>query len=253
MQASPISIGIIPARGGSKSIPRKNIRLLGAFPLIAYSIAAAKASGSLDRIIVSTDDPDIAAIAHQCGAETPFVRPAALAQDATTDLPVFQHALQWLEKEEGYCPETIVQIRPTSPFRPLGLIDRALDSFHRSGADSLRTVTHPGQNPYKMWRIQGGLMQPLLDSPFAEPYNMPRQALPQAYWQTGHLDIIGRDVILEQQSMSGQKICPLVIASGYAIDLDTLEQWQFAEYLLQQSPMNIHLPERTEVSAMEIQ
>ncbi|MEM9921880.1 MAG: acylneuraminate cytidylyltransferase family protein [Bacteroidota bacterium] len=228
------SVGIIPARGGSKSIPRKNIRPLGRLPLIAHSIKSALSSSLLDRVIVSTDDPEIAAVACRYGADVPFLRPATLAQDHTTDLPVFQHALEWLQKEEAYTPDWVVQIRPTSPFRPNGLIDAALQRFAAmSTADSLRTVTRPDQNPFKMWKIRAGLLVPLLESEFDEPYNMPRQALPAVHWQTGHLDIIRREVILQQNSMSGKVICPYEIDSAYAIDLDTLEQWAFAEYLLQ--------------------
>ncbi len=114
-------LALIPARGGSKGIPRKNIRSFAGYPLIAWSIAAAKQSELVTRVIVSTDDEEIAAVARECGAETPFLRPAEFAQDNTTDLPVFEHALQWLEENEGYQPEIVVQLRPTSPIRPRGL------------------------------------------------------------------------------------------------------------------------------------
>ena len=111
-------LAIIPARGGSKSIPRKNIRPLAGHPLIAYSIAAGRQSRLVTRTIVSTDDEEIAAVARQYGAETPFLRPAEFAQDNTTDFPVFTHALGWLKEHEGYQPDIIVQLRPTSPIRP---------------------------------------------------------------------------------------------------------------------------------------
>ena len=111
-------LALIPARGGSKSIPRKNIRPLAGHPLIAYSIAAGRQSNLVTRTIVSTDDEEIARIARQYGAETPFLRPAEFAQDNTTDFPVFTHALSWLKEHEGYQPEIVVQLRPTSPIRP---------------------------------------------------------------------------------------------------------------------------------------
>src|SRR5512133_1984176 len=109
---------LIPARGGSKGIPRKNIRNFAGYPLIAWSIAAAKQSQLVTRVSVSTDDEEIAAVAHELGAETPFLRPAEFAQDKTTDLPVFEHALNWLEQNEDYHPEIVIQLRPTSPIRP---------------------------------------------------------------------------------------------------------------------------------------
>ncbi len=117
-------LALIPARGGSKGIPRKNIRSFAGYPLIEWSIAAAKQSELVTRIIVSTDDEEIAAVARECGAETPFLRPAEFAQDNTTDLPVFEHALQWLEENENYRPEIVIQLRPTSPIRPRGMVDQ---------------------------------------------------------------------------------------------------------------------------------
>ncbi|MDD5469139.1 MAG: acylneuraminate cytidylyltransferase family protein, partial [Anaerolineales bacterium] len=132
-------LALIPARGGSKSIPRKNIRSFAGFPLIAYSIAAAQAAETVTRVVVSTDDEEIAGIARQYGAETPFLRPAEISQDGTPDLPVFQHALQWLAEQEGYQTEIVVQLRPTSPLRRVVHIDVAVQSLvERPEADSVR-------------------------------------------------------------------------------------------------------------------
>ncbi len=110
-------LALIPARGGSKSIPRKNILPFAGFPLIAFSIAAGLASETVNRVIVSTDDEEIAGFSRRYGAETPFIRPAHLAEDSTPDLPVFQHALEWLQENEAYQPDIVVQLRPTSPLR----------------------------------------------------------------------------------------------------------------------------------------
>src|SRR3990172_9517903 len=144
------TLALIPARGGSKGIPRKNIRSFAGFPLIAWSIAAAKQASCVTRVIISTDDPEIAAIARDWGAETPFLRPDELAQDNTTDLPVFQHALKFLEEVEGYRPEVIVQLRPTSPIRPRGMVDQAVDILlAHPDADCVRGVVPAGQNPHK--------------------------------------------------------------------------------------------------------
>src|SRR5512134_1933665 len=178
-------IALIPARGGSKGIPRKNIRNFAGYPLIAWSIAAAKQAACVTRVIVSTDDEEIAAVAREYGAETPFLRPSELAQDDTTDLPVFEHALQWLEQNEGYRPEIIVQLRPTSPVRPQDCVDSSVNILlAHPDADCVRGVVPAGQNPHKMWRFSGedGPMMPLLAvDGIAEPYNAPRQVLPPVY------------------------------------------------------------------------
>jgi CMP-N-acetylneuraminic acid synthetase len=227
-------LALIPARGGSKSIPRKNIRLFAGHPLIAYSIAAARAATLVDRVIVSTDDEEIAAIARRYGAETPFLRPAEYALDGTLDLPVFRHTLNWLEQNEGAIPEMVVQLRPTSPFRRVNHIDGAIARLlEHPEVDSIRTVCIPFQNPYKMWRIEiDGTMRPLLDTGDPEPYNMPRQALPDVYWQTGYVDAAWSDTILQKNSMTGDYILPMVIDPSEWIDIDSADDWRRAERLL---------------------
>src|SRR5690606_27318064 len=151
MNHMPEILALIPARGGSKGIPRKNIRSFAGYPLIAWSIAAAKESSHITRIIVSTDDEKIASVAKECGAEAPFLRPAEISQDNTTDLPVFEHALKWLEDVEGYRPDVVIQLRPTSPLRPKGMIDSAIRILQdHKDADCVRGVVAAGQNPFKM-------------------------------------------------------------------------------------------------------
>ncbi len=238
-------LAVIPARGGSKGIPRKNIRPFLEHPLIAYSIAAALQSEQVTRTIVSTDDEEIAAVARSCGAETPFLRPAELAQDQTTDFPVFEQALAWLKENEGYRPAVVVQLRPTSPLRPRGLVDRAVRTLlDAPEADSVRGVIPSGQNPYKMWRIDAqGRMAPLLSVPgIAEPYNAPRQALPPTYWQTGHIDAIRTACILQKHSLSGDVILPLQIDPRYAVDIDTVNDWRRAEWLVMQGDLPMVCP-----------
>ncbi len=230
-------IAIIPARGGLKSIPRKNILPLAGFPLIAYSIAAGVQAKNVTRVIVSTDDPEIASIAREYGAETPFLRPAEFSQDKTLDLPVFQHALGWLAENEGYHPEVVVHLRPTSPVRPPTLVDDAVRLLLEDPtADSVRGVVQSGQNPYKMWRFaEDGQMLPLLGvDGIREAYNAPRQALPPTYWQTGHIDAIRVRTILEKGSLSGERILPLVMDARYTVDIDTLYDWHKTEALVTQ-------------------
>lgn len=237
-------LAIIPARGGSKSIPRKNIQLLHGIPLIAYSIAAGLQAKSVTRVIVSTDDEEIARIAQECGAEVPFLRPANLAEDETPDLPVFQHALMWLKEHENYVPDVIVQLRPTSPFRPPGLVDQAVSILlDDKSANCVRAVVPPGQNPYKMWRLgKSGYLHPLLKAPgIDEPYNMPRQKLPSTYWQSGHIDVI-RYRTLIKGSMSGDRILPVILDPGYVIDIDTESDWSRAEWLMKHLKLLIIRP-----------
>ena len=234
-------LALIPARGGSKSIPHKNILPLGGYPLIAYSIAAAQAAETVTRVFVSTDDEEIAGMSRSYGAETPFPRPAEHAQDATPDLPVFQHALEWLAEHEGYRPDIVVQLRPTSPFRRVWHIDQAvLRLLKHPEADAVRTVCTPFQNPYKMWRIApDGFMRPFMQTEFDEPYNMPRQALPDVYWQTGYVDAAWADTILEKNSMTGDHILPLVIDAGDWVDIDSPSDWNNAERLIKNKEITL--------------
>lgn len=227
-------LAIIPARGGSKSIPRKNIKLLGGKPLISYSIESGLYARKVNRVIVSTDDEEIAQVARKFGAEVPFMRPKSLGEDDTPDLPVFQHALKWLKENEGYVPDIVVQLRPTSPFRPPNLIDEAIGALLQNDkTDSVRGVVPSGQNPYKMWNIEKGYLKSLLElSDNDEPFNSPRQKLPQTYWQTGHIDVIRYKTITEKNSMSGSNILPIFIDSKYAVDLDTELDWKYAELLV---------------------
>jgi YrbI family 3-deoxy-D-manno-octulosonate 8-phosphate phosphatase len=232
--SAPEVLAIIPARGGSKGIPRKNIKDFAGYPLIAYSIAAGLLAETVTRVLVSTDDEEIAAVARQHGAETPFLRPAEFAQDRSLDLPVFTHALEWLAEREGYRPEVVVQLRPTSPIRPRGLVDEAVRTLlEHPEADSVRGVVPAGQNPHKMWRIDPqGRMRNLLDvEGIPEPYNAPRQALPPVYWQTGHIDAI-RPHVFATGSMSGAVILPVMIDPAYTVDIDTPKDWGRSEWLV---------------------
>jgi YrbI family 3-deoxy-D-manno-octulosonate 8-phosphate phosphatase len=242
-------LALIPARGGSKGIPRKNIRLFAGYPLIAWSIAAAKRSSLVTRVIVSTDDAEIAAVAREWGAETPFLRPDELAQDKTTDLPVFEHALKWLEDVEGYHPEIVVQLRPTSPIRPRTMVDDAIQILlDHTDADCVRGVVPAAQNPFKMWRFNGEgkpLAQLLEVEGIDEPYNAPRQILPPVYWQTGHIDAIRTSTIVNKKSLTGDVIYPLMIDPKYTVDIDTLPDWGKYEALVYSglemvSPGNSH-------------
>jgi CMP-N,N'-diacetyllegionaminic acid synthase len=213
-------LALIPARGGSKAIPRKNILPVAGKPLIAWSIGHALACPRITRVVVSTDDDEIAAVASAFGAEVPFRRPSELAQDLSPDIDVFRHALDWLAKHESYTCELVVHLRPTGPVRNGELIIAAIDlMLAQPEADSLRSVSWPVQTPYKMWRVEEGWLKPLLTVPGQiEPYSMPRQMLPEIYWQNGYVDII-RPRIIRGGRMAGERVLPFIIDEPiYEID-----------------------------------
>lgn len=248
-------LAIVPARGGSKGIPGKNIKLLDGYPLISYSIAAGLRAQFVSRVIVSTDDEEIADIASSWGAEVPFLRPPELAQDDSPDLPVFQHALRWLSEHENYRPEIIVQLRPTSPLRPVDCVDRAVEALMENPlVDSVRAVVPSGQNPYKMWLLdETRAMKPLLAGASPEPYNNSRQMLPPTYWQTGHVDVARYATIMDKNSMSGETIRPLVLESAYTLDIDTDNDWERAEWILSRSHLTIVRPAAMKVGTNDQQ
>jgi CMP-N,N'-diacetyllegionaminic acid synthase len=207
-------LALIPARGGSKGVPRKNVMLVAGKPLIAYSILQARASQRVDRVIVSTDDEEIAEVSRQWGAEVPFMRPAEFAQDLSPDIDVFRHALTWLKTHEGYEPDLVVHLRPTGPVRRVELIDLAIDLLvNHPDSDAVRSVSVALQTPYKMWRISpNGHLDPLLrleGSPDCQ--SMPRQMLPILYWQNGYVDVIRPRAILEKNSMWGDRAVPFIV------------------------------------------
>jgi CMP-N,N'-diacetyllegionaminic acid synthase len=225
-------LAIVPARGGSKGLPNKNILPLSGHPLIAYSIKAGLDAQLVTRVLVSTDSETIASVSRSYGAEVPFLRPAELAGDLSRDLEVFQHALHWLDEHEGYRPDLVIQLRPTSPVRPAGLIDEAIRKLSDSDADSLRIVTPSPITPYKMWFAddENDIMRPLLTlNDIPEPFNEPRQNLPQTYWQIGTLDVIRPQVITEQNSMSGKRILPFIVGNELAVDIDDIQSFRKAE------------------------
>ena len=220
----PEILALIPARGGSKSVPRKNLLPVAGKPLIAYSIRHALDCPLITRTIVSTDDDDITRVARAFGAEVPFRRPAEFATDTATDLQVFRHALSFLQ-DRGYSPDLIVHLRPTGPVRHSHLIEHAIQLMLRHDeADSLRSVGLAEQTPYKMWRIEGSyLRQALPLAGFPESHSMPRQKLPAVYWQNGYVDIVRPRTIIELDSMVGQVVLPFVV-EGKIHELDYPEQ-----------------------------
>lgn len=204
-------LALIPARGGSKGIPGKNIIDIGGYPAIAYSIAVAKLSRYINRIIVTTDDGKIAGIAKRFGAETPFLRPKAISGDKSLDIEFFIHALDWLKANEGYIPDLIVHIRPTTPFRDFRVIDKAIaDIVKDKQATSLRSSeVFDRESPYKMFRRKGRYYDFFGKEDFEkneEYYNYPRQAFSTAYIPNGYVDIIRPRVLIKTGLLHGKRI-----------------------------------------------
>lgn len=228
-------VAIVPARGGSKGIPRKNIALVAGKPLIAYSIEHALECPLIERVIVSTDDDEIARIAAGCGAEVPFRRPADLSGDEVLDLPVFEHALRWLDEHDGDRPEMVVHLRPTAPIRPRGQLDEMLRLLEtHPDADSVRSVSQPGPHPWRMFTIgNDGYLHPLLQTGHPQPYLLRRQVLPEVYWYNAVSDITRRSTILDKHSMTGDRILPYVIESRYVVDIDEPDDLLIASFKIE--------------------
>jgi CMP-N,N'-diacetyllegionaminic acid synthase len=239
-------LALIPARGGSKSVPRKNIMKLHGKPMIAWAIEHALASNHISRVIVTTDDEEIATIARSYGAEVPFLRPAEISGDFALDVEFHRHALQWLRDNERYVPNMVVNLRPTPPSRNPLIIDRAIETFAVHGeADSLRSVHLASETPFKMWVMNNeGHLNPVAHLPqMHEPYNQPRQNLPLVYWQDGYIDITRPRVIFEKNSTTGDIILPFLIEEP-AVDVDYPDELDRAEAQLRthtNSPVSIKL------------
>ena len=226
-------LGIVPARGGSKSVPRKNLRPLLGRPLIAWTIESATAAKSLDRLIVSTDDAEIAEVSRRWGAEVPFLRPAAIAADDTPDLPVFQHALRALREADGYRPDAVVRLRPAQPLRTAAEIDRAVELWRRSGADCVKSVRPVAEHPFKMYRLVGERLVPYLDSEERRRRgpDVPRQSLESVYLSSGVVDVVRRETV-EMGSTEGGSIVPYFTDPATYVNLDSLRDFGIAEALM---------------------
>ncbi|HEY1558633.1 MAG TPA: acylneuraminate cytidylyltransferase family protein [Kofleriaceae bacterium] len=223
-------LGIVTARGGSKGIPRKNVKVLGGRPLIAWTAEAAVQARELARTILSTDDEEIAAAGRAAGLETPFLRPAELAADATPTLPVLQHAIAFVERQDDRY-DAICLLQPTSPFRPTGLVDACVARFRESGADTLVTVLAvPAEhNPHWVYfeRPDGSLH---LATGEAVPIPR-RQELPPAFCREGSVYVMRRDAVMEQGTLFGRRVVGYPMDPTLCVNLDTEDDWRRAEAL----------------------
>lgn len=234
----PSVVALIPARGGSKRVPRKNTKILGGHPLIAYSIAGARDSGIFRDVIVSTEDEETAAIARHYGASVPFMRPAQFATDGSPDIEWVAHALETL-RADGREFDCFSVLRPSNPFRQPATIRRAWKAFEvETAADSLRAVEKCRQHPAKMWVIEGQRMRPLLSGGPANPpwHSRPYEMLPPVYVQNASLEIAWTRVVFDKRSISGDEIVPFFTEHYEGLDINYPQDWRLAEDLVQSNP-----------------
>ena len=223
-------LGVITARGGSKGVPRKNIRLLCGKPLLQYTAEAALAAKRLSRVILTTEDEEIAAVGQSCGLEVPFLRPAELARDDTPTLPVVQHAVRWIE-EQGESYDAICLLQPTNPLRRAAEIDGCVEQLEAGEADAVVTVLPvPAEyNPHWVYlRDETGLLR--LSTGESDPLPQ-RQALPAAFYREGSVYVTRRDVLMEKNSLYGSRLEGYLIADE-SVNIDGPEDWARAEALL---------------------
>lgn len=227
-------LGLIPARGGSKGIPRKNVRLLRDKPLLQYTAESALAASRLARTVLTTDDPQIAEIGRRCGLDVPFLRPPELAADDTPTLPVVRHALEWLDAQ-GDRYDAICILQPTSPLRRAGLIDACIAMLEETGADSVVTVlpVPPEHNPHWVFvedadgflRLSTGEQVPIAR----------RQDLPAAFHREGSVYVTRRDIVVGENAILGRRLLGFPVDPAQSVNLDDPADWQRAEGLLKSS------------------
>jgi N-acylneuraminate cytidylyltransferase len=232
----PSIFALIPARSGSKGVPHKNIKPLGDHPLIEWSIAACKAAASINRIIVSTDSEEYAQISRKMGAEVPFLRPAEIAGDRSTDYDFIKHALDWFSQNDGE-PDYIVHIRPTTPFRDPVLIDEAVAAFiSHPQATALRSVHPMSESAYKTFEIAPGgqLKRVASESTELDAANNARQQFPATYIANGYVDVLSTAFIRKMQLIHGNHVLPFITPT--VNEVDTVEDFSMLEMELQNHP-----------------
>lgn len=223
-------IALIPARGGSKGVPHKNIKLLKGFPLIAYSIVLAQLSQKIQRVIVSTDSEEIAEIAKKFGAEVPFMRPDSFSGDKSPDYEFVNHALEWLATHEGKVPEYIVHVRPTTPLRIPSVVDNAIEAFVKSkDATSLRSGHKASESPFKWFlKSEQGFFKSIADGVSNEEANAGRQQFPNVYIPDGYVDVIKTSFVCENGILHGEKLMAFESPTCYEVDEE--EDFMLLEY-----------------------
>ncbi len=234
-----LDIIIIPARSGSKGVPDKNIRLLAGKPLIAYSIAIASLINNIDRVIVSTDSDQYASIAREYGAEVPFLRPPEISGDNSGDYDFIKHALDWMQDNEGYQPEHIIHLRPTTPLREVSYVESAMEAMKRDNqATALRSIHEMSESAYKTFEIDEGYLKSICSrSSDIEAANRPRQKFRKTYDANGYVDIIKTSYIRASRKIHGDRVIGYITPRVF--EVHTLEDFQYLEYQIARNPVLI--------------
>ncbi len=226
-------LAVIPARGGSKSVLRKNIVKVNGKPLISYTINAALMVDCLTDVVVSTDDSEIANISRDLGAQVPFIRPEDLASDEAQSAPVIEHALNFMENEKGIKYDAVLMLQPTSPLRTSIHIKESIDLFLSQECDSVVSVVSVGGNhPFRMKRLVGNQLVNYIDQGFWDM--RPRQNLPDVYIRNGAIYLIDRDVIINQHQLIGSKCLGYVMSDTESANIDTPIDLMLAELLIKE-------------------
>ena len=220
-----IALGVIPARGGSKSIPLKNIKELCGKPLIAYSIESARKSQLLSKVVVSTDHKKIASVAEEYNCEV-IIRPSELAIDTAPTEWALLHVLEALKKKEGFEPDIVLTLEPTSPFRTVTLIDRCIDIFNNTDADSIIGVV---QTPTRYGRIINGRFEFLFPEQKHTPRRQDRQSL---YEESSTIYATRTEILIRKKSVLGDKLYPIIVSELEAIDINTLTDFYISEAVM---------------------
>lgn len=225
-------LGVIPARGGSRRVKKKNIKELGGRPLIAYTIEAAKKAKTLDYFLVSTDDPEIAKISKAWGARVPFKRPAKISEDIDTSF-VAQHAINWFEKKKGKEVSYVVILQPTSPFRTHNDIDRCVQLAIETKGDSIISVVNARQHPYWCFELDSysQRLYPLMGTDLKGDI-LVSQNLPLVLYPNGAVYVVKRDLLMEEKRIFGDKIYPYLMPESRSIDLETETDFVVASALI---------------------
>lgn len=231
---------IVPARSGSKGVKNKNLRCLKGYPLIAYSIAAAKLTEGISRVIVSTDSPYYAEVAKYYGGEAPFLRPAEIAGDKSTDLEFMEHAITWLAENEMKLPEFFVHMRPTYPIRELDVISDAVQRMKSDEtATSLRSAHLAPNTPYKWFNMrEDGYYKSIKEGLTLDEANNPRQSFPDVYIPDGYVDLLRTKFIIDNHLMHGDRMIGFVVPDG--VDIDAMKDVEFLEFYIQDHQVDLY-------------
>ena len=229
-------VALIPARSGSKGVPDKNIKLLGGRPLMAYTIAAAHLTDTIERVIVSTDSEHYANIAREYGAEVPFLRPAEISGDSSGDYEWIRHILDWMRDNEDSQPEYLVHLRPTTPFRETTHIKAAIEYMMQSdSATALRSAHEMSQSSYKTLEVEGGYFRCICSGSFdIETANQPRQLFRETYDPNGYVDVYRTSYVIENERLLGNRV--LAYITPRIDEVDTPEDFDYLEYQVARNP-----------------